>query len=752
MYLELFVISVIVSNGYLAPVLLRRLPPGRRTYGWLLVVNLVIAVIAFAALRSGTAGTAGEALGAVAIGAFVCLVMVPPALRNLSRRALMANRPRIAAWLLEFRELIQPRMGAREERELVDAMIAVRDGKVDEARKLLEASREQLDDQLARRQVDERIAMVLLSARRWQQASIVFEQRLERTPGPLSPPLLIEMVRAYGELGELDRAAQILARLEDTPLAREPVFLLLLLRARLVFLAACGRTTLVDRLLSDEGPLAIMAPETRAFWRGTTRMHAGDAVGAKAALTEAVSLARRDRRAREVAAERLSVIVKSPVLEPRVVSAEAAALADKLAVAIDELMARPRSEWVTNLPPPPRGPLATGALVVVNLAVSLTLFAIFGSFGDLGVLVRAGANVRGAVAEGEWWRLGTSVFLHVGWIHLLVNVYGLWVVGKFIEQWFGRARLLAIYAVAGVAGAWASFALGHGGTSAGASGAIFGLLGAGLVELGVHGSVFPAAWRKSVFRILLFITVAQVVIGFAFEAIDQAAHLGGLVGGGVMGMLLSKNSRWGRSTLATVVAIVVVLAWAAGLGWGTVATYGTNYGDTLSRSPMVARRLTGVEVMAPARWDVEQGTLVDHDLYILFYIGAESEAGTGTEVSLDDALDYLAKDEERLSHQRNFEKTMPAAERWLEMPPGWKSRELVAVADGLGGQQRYRVIVLGRNAPGGGAWLGVLYIPEVLAREVQPVMAAILRSTRAVSTAPAGGPGAEKSDDVDGAR
>src|SRR5204862_7148387 len=116
----------------------------------------------------------------------------------------------------------------------------------------------------------------------------------------------------------------------------------------------------------------------------------------------------------------------------------------------------------------------TGAMLIVALLITI----LAGATNDVGVLMRSGAMVRGLVDGGEWWRIFSCVFVHVGGLHLLVNVIGMVFVGKITEELFGTARTFALFGLAGFAGAVASYLASPAGISAGASGALCGLLGA----------------------------------------------------------------------------------------------------------------------------------------------------------------------------------------------------------------------------------------------------------------------------------
>jgi membrane associated rhomboid family serine protease len=158
----------------------------------------------------------------------------------------------------------------------------------------------------------------------------------------------------------------------------------------------------------------------------------------------------------------------------------------------------------------------------------------------------------------EWFRLVSSVFLHGSWLHLAFNMYVLYVLGPPLERLLGHARFLALFLIAGVGGAVASFAFSSINTvSVGASGAIFGLMGA-LVVAGRH-------LRADVTQVLVLIGI-NVVIGFIAPGIDWRAHLGGLLTGAAVALVFSKAPTGARQTLVQVVGcagVVLVLAGAA---------------------------------------------------------------------------------------------------------------------------------------------------------------------------------------------
>lgn len=154
-------------------------------------------------------------------------------------------------------------------------------------------------------------------------------------------------------------------------------------------------------------------------------------------------------------------------------------------------------------------------------------------------MIAAGSNFGPATQAGQWWRLLTSVFLHAGFLHLLFNMLALVQSGRVAERLFGTTRFVALYVFAGLTGSLVSILWHPGINSVGASGAIFGVLGAIVAYLVRHGSAVPRAlYMRHLKFALAFIAIA-LPNGFRHYGIDNGAHLGGLFGGFVLGLLLA---------------------------------------------------------------------------------------------------------------------------------------------------------------------------------------------------------------------
>lgn len=149
------------------------------------------------------------------------------------------------------------------------------------------------------------------------------------------------------------------------------------------------------------------------------------------------------------------------------------------------------------------------------------------------VLILLGANFKPMVADGQVWRFFTSMFLHIGTTHLLFNAYALFAFGAEMERVFGRARFITIYVLAGLFGSLASFALHNAGVSAGASGAIFGVIGMQLAYFKKYQKMLGEFGRSRLMNVF-FIIGLNLFFGFTMPGIDNLAHLGGLISGTLM--------------------------------------------------------------------------------------------------------------------------------------------------------------------------------------------------------------------------
>jgi len=172
-----------------------------------------------------------------------------------------------------------------------------------------------------------------------------------------------------------------------------------------------------------------------------------------------------------------------------------------------------------------------GLLVAVFVVETLA-----GGSDNSRTLVQLGANFAPMVTLGDYWRLFTANFLHIGLMHLAFNLYALYIVGTEVEMFYGPWRFLVIYLLTGLSGAIASYAFTYG-LSAGASTAIMGLIGTLIAFFIRNRDVFGAMSRSRLTNLMIVIAI-NVFYGMSVGTIDNFGHLGGFIGGVILGWLL----------------------------------------------------------------------------------------------------------------------------------------------------------------------------------------------------------------------
>ena len=217
-----------------------------------------------------------------------------------------------------------------------------------------------------------------------------------------------------------------------------------------------------------------------------------------------------------------------------------------------------------------RGPAAIAAqstLHVTYALIALNVLAFVASLGGGsaaaldggGSVIREGGLFGPAVAAGEWHRLITSGFLHAGGIHLALNMFVLWFLGRMLEPAIGGARFAALYFVSLLGGAFGALLLDPNSLTVGASGAVFGLMAAAFVvarRRGLHGV-------SSEIGVLVGI---NLLITFTIPDISIGGHLGGLVAGGLAALAISAGENRGSEGLAIQGVGLLVVGLASVIG------------------------------------------------------------------------------------------------------------------------------------------------------------------------------------------
>ena len=216
------------------------------------------------------------------------------------------------------------------------------------------------------------------------------------------------------------------------------------------------------------------------------------------------------------------------------------------------------------------GALVTKVLVGLNVGIYLLELALGGEINGTGNEIYGDGVLYGpAVANGDWWRLITAAFLHYGPIHLAFNMLALWWFGAAVEQVLGRGRYLMLYLVSGLAGSAGALISSPDNPTVGASGAIFGILGAALVLERQRTYVLGGG--------AFGIIALNLIITFAIPGISIGGHLGGLAGGALGILALSRFGRghavYGRPGMLGLLGLVAIGLLSILVAYWRVQTY-----------------------------------------------------------------------------------------------------------------------------------------------------------------------------------
>jgi rhomboid protease GluP len=207
-------------------------------------------------------------------------------------------------------------------------------------------------------------------------------------------------------------------------------------------------------------------------------------------------------------------------------------------------------------------PIFTYVFIVLQVLMFLVLEWKGGSTDPV-VLIQYGAKFNPLIKEGEWWRFFTPIFLHIGFFHLFMNTMALYYLGMTVERLYGSWRFFVIYLIAGFFGTLGSF-LFTSSLSAGASGAIFGLFGALLY----FGTVYRHLFLQTMGTNIIGLIVLNLVLGLIIPGIDNAGHIGGLIGGFLAASIvhLPRHRLWSKQFVSFVfTSLVAVLGLYIGL-------------------------------------------------------------------------------------------------------------------------------------------------------------------------------------------
>ena len=199
-------------------------------------------------------------------------------------------------------------------------------------------------------------------------------------------------------------------------------------------------------------------------------------------------------------------------------------------------------------------PIVTYTIIAICAVIFLLTYILGDGPYDNLTLLKFGANLDILTKNGQFYRLLTCSFLHIGLLHLLFNMYALLVIGSQIESFFGKVKYIIIYVISAICGSLLSLAFSPNTISAGASGAIFGLLG----SLLYFGYYYRAYLGNVIRSQILPIIILNLGLGFMMNGIDNAAHIGGLIGGIFTSMALEVSDKSKKQEQINGIIILII--------------------------------------------------------------------------------------------------------------------------------------------------------------------------------------------------
>ncbi|OEF98966.1 hypothetical protein BHF71_10495 [Vulcanibacillus modesticaldus] len=212
-------------------------------------------------------------------------------------------------------------------------------------------------------------------------------------------------------------------------------------------------------------------------------------------------------------------------------------------------------------------PLLTYGIIFFN-ALMFLLMTFSGGSTDPLVLINYGAKESFFITNGEYWRLITPIFLHIGFIHLALNSIAIYYLGQATEKIYGSLRFFIIYIIAGIIGNLGSLFFAPSSLGAGASGAIYGLFGAFLY----FGYIYPNLFFRTIGTDILTVLGINLVFSLFAPNVDIYAHLGGLIGGFIVAAIVQIPTQKGKQWRIKITSILILLL-IIGVSWWGITSF-----------------------------------------------------------------------------------------------------------------------------------------------------------------------------------
>ncbi|MHC4663342.1 MAG: rhomboid family intramembrane serine protease [Planctomycetota bacterium] len=511
-------------------------------------ISTIPYIISFARGTGPSNRTTDRIAEAVPLVAFCIFILLPP-LMDIFRQALLGRgMVKTGLFLSRLSIVLDWSVSRKRAHRLYMAQAKIINNQIEEAEVILK-------DILATNPPSglgslavQNLISVYISNQQWENAVSNYEFLVRIRDRFFHAATFVNVVRAYGELGLFNKAENLLAELKKNPLAiRQDEDKI----AEMILSALKGEVEKTREIIGGLSNIKFLPRHAPDYWEGRALLSAGRGPEAvlhfEKALTLLEKMHERNRRRImefvEKACENNGIPVRT---EQPDVSQEPAESAPILNEALKD-----SAFHLSLFSPAP----VVYIVILANLAAHF-LVEFSGSATNVFVLIEYGAASRYLIDRGEWWRIFTASFLHYGYVHLLFNMFMIFILGRYIHGLYGKKHFLIAYVFSALTGGLSTYIFQQSGRiSIGASTAILGLFGLMFVFGLRNRSLIPARFKK-LFGIFILPWIFIIIgIGFVFPGIDNAGHIGGFAGGILAGLFIRPSILPGKPEKARSIAL-----------------------------------------------------------------------------------------------------------------------------------------------------------------------------------------------------
>ncbi|MBN2724060.1 MAG: rhomboid family intramembrane serine protease [Deltaproteobacteria bacterium] len=539
LYVVVFNLALIFFARY------REIPNEPLYYG-ILGINLAVALYALSVNRPDSLESY------LAIGIFAAAVFCPIFLEKLIATSVRKSWWKTGKFFLYILSFLKPVKEINSQLRQFSRLADASRGDIDIISREIESELQQVGNPVQKQFLNETLIELNVFSGHYSNALHLYESRIKAKNRIIKPTLYMALIRACVEEGNHDLLWSLYFSLKEME-ASDPVIATTLISSQVMILAAYGKTSSIKKIFNPmKSDHAVFPWVTKHYWMGFACLVSGKTEKAEKYLEKVAT-----RKSTPVLAASAKNHLDTGIPIPKEVDTVKKLSLKTMEISLLKLAAE---GFNRNL-----FPLSTVIFIALNSLVFL--FQMYkGNITDLQNLFRFGANFRDLTLGGESWRAFTSIFLHANFIHFFFNMFVAWTFGKMAEVHYGKIGLAIIIVISGVTGSIVSSLYNAYGVSIGASGAVFGILGAVGTMLIVWKNRWHPQLRKRLLNMLVFLLIIQIIFGFMVDMVDNAAHFGGFAGGIIAGILVGKYEdnrlwRW-LIRIPALIMIIIIAGWS----------------------------------------------------------------------------------------------------------------------------------------------------------------------------------------------